>query len=735
MAEGHPCPRCGKRSDPGQGFCGSCGARLVSTCQACGATSPLDYRFCGSCGAEISIDAAPRPTGEERRVVTVLFADLAGFTSRAERLDPEDVQAILRPYYALLRAQIESFGGVVEKFIGDAVMGVFGAPLAHGDDPERAVRAALRILDAVHEMNDRDPRLDLQMRIAVNTGEAIVALDARTDEGEGMIAGDVVNTASRLQAQAPTGAILVGEETYLSTRSAIDYEPVEPIVAKGKQEPVPAWLVTRASQPPGERGSSTVRMIGRESEMATLASLWQRVVADRQPHLLTVFGLPGVGKSRLAAEFMASVHETGGRAIVGRSLPYGESGAYGAFAQQVKQVAGIFDDDPPDAAAAKLRAAVADLIGDDGADEVAAHLSLMLGVESTVVADAAVIDRHVLFFSARRFVEALGRTQPTVLVFQDLHWADASLLDLIEVLASRLEDTAVLLLALARPELREDRAGWGSGVHASTALSLEPLGDADARELARRLLADAAGDDSEETATEIGRAAEGNPLFIEELVASVTERSSPDRGELPTSVRGIIAARLDAVPPRERAVLLDASVLGRIFWSGALVGLGQPADELPALLDSLEGRDLIRREPVSRYQGQQQFRFKHSMIRDVAYATLPRARRREAHGAVAVFLEEVHAERDSPAVLGHHWQEAGDAERAVGNYVAAAEQASRGWAKEEAVGLFRRALSLVQQSDRERFGRLRLKLAVAEQMLYHVPDAQLLGEDRSEPRS
>jgi len=181
-----------------------------------------------------------------------LFADLVGFTSRAERLDPEDVQAILRPYYALLRAQIESFGGVVEKFIGDAVMGVFGAPLAHGDDPERAVRAALRILDAVHEMNDRDPRLDLQMRIAVNTGEAIVALDARTDEGEGMIAGDVVNTASRLQAQAPTGAILVGEETYLSTRSAIDYEPVEPIVAKGKQEPVPAWLAHRSLPGNGE---------------------------------------------------------------------------------------------------------------------------------------------------------------------------------------------------------------------------------------------------------------------------------------------------------------------------------------------------------------------------------------------------------------------------------------------------------------------------------------------------
>src|SRR5207249_4686834 len=227
----------------------------------------------------------------------VLFADLAGFTSRAERLDPEDVQAILRPYYALLRAQIESFGGVVEKFIGDAVMGVFGAPLAHGDDPERAVRAALRVLDAVHEMNDRDPRLDLQMRIAVNTGEAIVALDARTDEGEGMVAGDVVNTASRLQTQAPTDAILVGEETYRCTRSIIEYEPLEPIVAKGKELPVAAWQVLGASLPPGERAGSTVPMIGREGELAMLSSRWERVVAERQPELLTIVGAPGVGKS------------------------------------------------------------------------------------------------------------------------------------------------------------------------------------------------------------------------------------------------------------------------------------------------------------------------------------------------------------------------------------------------------------------------------------------------------
>src|SRR5690349_19339603 len=206
MAEPQACPRCGAGTEPGQSFCGSCGARLVLTCAACGATSPLGFRFCGSCGAELKTGTEERPSGEERRVVSILFADLVGFTSRAERLDPEDVRAILRPYYASLKEHIESFGGTVEKFIGDAVMGVFGAPVAHGDDPERAVRAALRIKDAVNEMNARDPRLDLQVRIAVNTGEAIVALGARADEGEGMVAGDVVNTAARLQSNAPTGA-------------------------------------------------------------------------------------------------------------------------------------------------------------------------------------------------------------------------------------------------------------------------------------------------------------------------------------------------------------------------------------------------------------------------------------------------------------------------------------------------------------------------------------------------
>ncbi|TMK64426.1 MAG: hypothetical protein E6G52_06325, partial [Actinobacteria bacterium] len=345
MAERFSCPTCGHENDAGQRFCGSCGSRLVLTCEVCGGANPLDSRFCGNCGADLLASTASEPSGEERRVVTILFADLVGFTSRAERLDPEDVRAILTPYYTRLRQEIEAFGGTVEKFIGDAVMAVFGAPVAYGDDPERAVRAALRIRDTVGEMNAADPGLDLQLRIAVNTGEAIVALGARPRDGEAMVAGDVVNTAARLQTAAPVDTILVGEETFRSTRSTVEYEQVEPIAAKGKQAPVQAWRALAAARAPGERRALGVPMIGREDELSALREIWDHVVVHRYPHIVTVFGPPGVGKSRLSAEFAGAVAAGGGQTIRGRSLPYGESGAYGAFAQQVKQVAGIFDND------------------------------------------------------------------------------------------------------------------------------------------------------------------------------------------------------------------------------------------------------------------------------------------------------------------------------------------------------------------------------------------------------
>jgi class 3 adenylate cyclase len=682
----------------------------VPTCSRCGQENPEAARFCNACGASL---VEPGRTGEERRIVSVLFVDLVGFTSRAERLDPEDVRDILTPYHERVRAEIESFGGKVEKFVGDAVMGVFGAPTAYGDDPERAVRAAL----AVRDWADED---GLQLRIAVNTGEAIVSLEARPGHGEAMIAGDVVNTAARLQTAAPVGAILVGEETYSSTRAPIEYRPTPPVQAKGKEMPVRAWLAVKAVAPVGERPLRRVSMVGRERELGVLTGIWERVSDERRPHLVTVFGPAGIGKSRLALEFAEEVATRGGRVMRGRSTPYGASSPYSAFAQHVKQIARVFDSDELPEARAKLRNAVADLVGTNEADAHATNLGMLLGLGGE--GDAP--DRETLFFSARVLVESLVSEGSTLLLFEDIHWADASLLDLLETLAARVREVPLLLLALARPELLSERPGWGGGLPAYTALPLDRLSDEAGKELAEKLLA--RSQEADGRAAEVVRTAEGNPLFIEELAASLSERSAAEAGDLPTSVRAIVAARLDALPPDERSLLVDASVVGRVFWRGALARMS-PREDVSKLLGSLEERDLVRREAVSRIQGDQQFAFKHALIQDVAYLRLPRAARRERHAAVAVYLEETTgAVGQSNEALAHHWREAGEHQRAVDCLVAAAEQAGRGWAKEHAVALYRAALDLIPMEENQRRREIKGRLAVAVQASYHIPDAQSL---------
>ena len=317
-------------------------------CPACGQENPEVARFCLACG--FSIGEAIPPPRDERRIVTVIFVDLVGFTARAERLDPEEVRAVLAPYHDRVRREIESFGGVVEKFIGDAVMGVFGAPVAHGDDAERAVRAALVVRDIVGELAGGD----LQIRIAVNTGEAVVSLGARPAFGESMVAGDVVNTAARLQAAAPVNGVVVGEETYLTTRNAIEYAQADPVIAKGKEQPVEAWLAVRAITAAGQRPVSNLSIVGRTFEIAILNALWERASAEQLPHLVSVFGPAGVGKTTLAAEFGRRAAEQGARVVQGRSLPYRESGTYGALAAQVMKLAGVYESDPAEVVAEKL---------------------------------------------------------------------------------------------------------------------------------------------------------------------------------------------------------------------------------------------------------------------------------------------------------------------------------------------------------------------------------------------
>ena len=648
--------------------------------------------------------------------MSIVFVDLAGFTARSEQLDPEDVRAFLIPYYERVRSELESYGGRVEKFIGDAVMGVFGAPVAYGDDHERAVRAAL----SVQEWASTD---GLEVRVAVNTGEAIVELEARAEHGEAMVAGDVVNTAARLQSAAPVGGVLVGHETYSATRSAIEFRPAPPVEAKGKAEPVRAWLALRATSPAGERPLTPVPIVGREHETELLRRIWEDVSTQRRPALVSVFGPSGIGKSRLALELAEHVSSLGGLGLRGRSTPYGASTPYSAFGQHVKQVAQIFDNDELDAARRKLRAAVSDLV--DGLEEAEAHtehLAMLVGLGGSGEAT----DRETLFFSARVLVESLAARGPTMLLFEDIHWADASLLDLIEMLAARVRDMPLLLVALSRPELLTDRPTWGGGLPAYTALQVERLSEDDAHALAELLL-DRAGALPDQ-ADVVARTAEGNPLFIEELAASVIERSTVDAG-LPTSVRAIVAARLDALPPAERAVLVDAAVVGRVFWRGALARIAPDAD-LASTLGTLEERDFVRREAVSRITGEQQFAFKHAVIRDVAYERLPRAARRERHAAVAEFLEErTGAVGQANEAIADHWQQAGEPERAIDCLLIAADQAARGWAKGHALTLYSTVLEFLPEDDPRR-REVRLRQVVTAQAFQHI-----VQEDVERPSS
>ena len=683
-------------------------------CHACTEENPEGASFCLRCGAALASASLPR---DERRIVTVIFVDLVGFTAHAESLDPEEVRAVLTPYHDRVRREIESFGGVVEKFIGDAVMGIFGAPLAHGDDAERAVRAALEVRNRVGGTADGE----LQIRIAVNTGEAIVSLGARPALGESMVAGDVVNTAARLQAAAPVNGIVVGETTYRETRDVIAYEATEPVVAKGKARPIEAWIAVGAVTAAGERPLANGSIVGRAEEIAILRALWDRTRLSRLPHLLSIFGPAGIGKTTLAAELTSIATESDACVVRGRSLPYRESGAYGALASQLMQLCGVFESDAAPVIAERLRTRSRELLGHTGAeaDVVAGHLGVIVGVDAG--SDAA--DREALFTSVREFLEAVAHEQPTILVFEDMHWANPNLLDLIELLALRLHGLPLLQVTLARSELLDTRESWGTRIGGYTALTLGPLGTGHARELAvRRLGAVAQVED-------VIRIAEGNPLFVEQLAAAMEETSS---GALPTSIRGIVAARLDALPQRERALLLDAAVVGKVFWNGALRAVSPASPDIERVLEQLEFRDLVRREPASIIEGEQQWAFTHVLIRDVAYDLLARADRARRHALVAEFFERsTGASVEAIGSLARHWRDAGDYERAVEQLSLAAEQAERGWAKDRAVQLYREALELVPDDDAERRSALRRCLALAGTASFHVLDVRRPGSPQA----
>jgi class 3 adenylate cyclase len=654
--------------------------------------------------------------------VTIMFADLSGFTALSERTDPEEIRALVDRCMSEMSEVVERFGGSVDKVIGDALMAVFGAPIAHEDDSERAVRAALEIQRRARERSDQFGGLSVS--IGVNTGEVIFAPVGPQGRRELTVMGDAVNTAARLQAAAAPAAVLVGGEAHAASARAIAYEAAEPIVAKGKELPLPAWLARDVRSAPAERPVSTAPFIGRATELELLVQAWWRASSELRPQLVTLVGPPGIGKTRLSLEFAARVESAGGRTFRGRPLAYGEAAAYWALGQVIRDASGIFANDSADVAVAKLDDRAASLLPAPETQELATHLSIMARL-----AEDTVDDRQALFASAQRFLEALAREQPTVVVLEDMHWADDSLLDLVEGLSARLADVPLLVLALARPEFLDARPSWAR-LPTNLTVQLEALTDAHTHDLVRQLLSGAR--DRESVAKRVEETAAGNPLFIEELAAWLSEGDAPEAAGIPTNIKTIIAARLDQLPPGERQVILDASVVGDFFWRGTLEALGSDA-ALAETLNALERRGLIRHTPASRIRGDQELIFKHALVREVAYSTLPKPARRERHAVVARFIEDAAGDPTAyAAILAHHWREAGDAVNAAEYLLTAADQARRGWAPREAFDLCNQALELIPENDDERRRRARLRRGVAAMAAFHASvDVASAGQSKS----
>jgi class 3 adenylate cyclase/tetratricopeptide (TPR) repeat protein len=624
-------------------------------CPKCGQENPEIARFCFACATPLE-QASGR---EERKVVTVLFADLVGFTSRAEQLDPEDVRALLAPYHQRLRSELERFGGTVEKFIGDAVMALFGAPVAHEDDPERAVRAALAIRDWVREEEE-----ELQLRIAVNTGEALISLGARPEAGEGMASGDVVNATARLQSAAPVNGILVGEATWRATRDRIDYEEREPVAAKGKSDPIAVWEPLQARSRLGMDLEQRVLapLVGREQELGTLTDALERTRREREPQLVTVVGVPGIGKSRLVAELFQQLNAR--PELVwwrqGRALPYGAGVSFWALGEMVKAQAGIHENDPESTSAEKLRTSVEATVDEQDCPWVLRHLEPLVGIGEEVSAD-----RAEAFAAWRRYLEGLAEQHPLILVFEDLHWADDGLLDFIDHVAEWATGVPLLVLGTARPELLDRRPEWGGGKLNATTLALSPLADADAARVIAGVL-DQALLPAEMQQALLDRAG-GNPLYAEQFARLFLERGSVEDLPLPENVHGIIAARLDAVSDEEKRVLQDAAVLGKVFWSGGLASLTSlAADTLADVLHSLERKGFVRRERRSAVAGETELAFRHFLVREVAYGQIPRPARAAKHVAAGEWVESLGREEDHAELVAHHYSTALELEQAAG---------------------------------------------------------------------
>jgi len=660
------CTACGTENRPGSKFCDTCGAPLAATCPSCGEPNRSDARFCAGCGTPLVADAPARaaarprleqPATAERRLVTVLFTDLVGFTTLAEDRDPEAVRELLSRYFDTATETVQLHGGTIEKFIGDAVMAVWGTPIAHEDDAERAVRAAIEIVDAVAALHP-----GLQARAGVLTGEAAVTLGATN---QGMVAGDLVNTAARLQGVAEPGAVLVGEATRLASERSIVFEPLGEHSLKGKTSPVPAWRAVRVVAQRGGQGRADALeapFVGRDEELRQLKEQLHAVGRERRPRLISITGPGGIGKSRLVWELEKYIDGVAEDIWWhrGRSPSYGDGIAFWALGEMARWRAGLAEDDDEATTRQRIAAMVDDYVTDPALrPEIEASFLALLGVEP-----APASGRDALFPSWRAFFECVAERGTTVLVFEDLQWADAGLIDFIDHLLDWSRSLPIVIITLARPELFDRRPDWSAGRRSFMAMALDPLAPDEMRTLLDGLVP---GLPLDVVSAIVGRA-DGVPLYAVEMVRAFLSQGRLERvgdeyrlvGDLgtlaiPDSLRSLIASRLDALDEDDRALMQSASVLGHVFASSSLGAvIGRAESEVDEALRNLVRRELVELETDPKSPERGQYRFMQSLIREVAYGTMGRRQRRALHLAVARHYEAIGDDELAGALASHY---------------------------------------------------------------------------------
>jgi class 3 adenylate cyclase len=664
----------------------------------------------------------------------VLFIDLIDFTPYSEGSDPEQVRSMQNEYFSAVRRTIRHYGGVVEKYIGDAVMAVFGAPVVTESDALRCVRAGLELQQALPRRLTA-ASTELRFRIGITTGEALVNVAAAHDGGQGIVAGDVVSTASRLQSVAPSGGVIVCETTYLATRSGIDYVEQDTVTLRGHSRPTRVWLAVGARHDRPGPGAEPTPMINREHEIGMLVSALDRAVRDRTPRLVTIFGEAGIGKSRLVRE-LARAAGVSARWRVGHCPPFGENVTYAALAEVIKAEAGLLDTDDESTARQRLVETLRRLVGPDEVDRFADALGPLVGLPWAHLSAAETESAW------RRFIVALASDRPTVLVFEDMHWADEPMLRFVETLCGSVHDVPLLIVATSRPELRESHPTWTGTVTGAVSISLPPLRDADISQMYAQMFGDSVfPDDMLQPLVEL---ADGNPLYAHEYVRMLVEKGllrqigplwSLEPGDagppMPDSVQAVIANRLDLLDSADRSILQTAAVVGIQFWPGSVAAaLGAPVERVQRALARLEQRGLVQERRASTMAGETEFRFRHVLVRDVCYRRLPRAERVARHQRVANWLDAVTDGRhtDVVEVLANHRWAAHEIARNIGldttPYAAPAREslyraARRAYALHAlatAANLAERALSLKLDRD------LMLELLAAELGLYHDGD-------------